>query len=71
MAKSNDGKIVMVDQLVASMFQNCHYDEYLERFVTSSRQVTDYASKQPSPLHPTSFPTNCSLITEQSNVIQF
>jgi len=60
MAKSSDGKIVMADQLVTSMLQNCRPDEYLESFVTSSRQVTDYASKQPSPLH-SLFPTYYSL----------
>jgi len=70
MAKSSDGNIVMVDQLVASMYKNCRSDEYLVSFVTSCRQVTDYASIQPSPLHPPSFPISWSLITEQSHVIQ-
>jgi hypothetical protein len=70
MAKSSDGNIVMADQLVASVLQNYRSDEYFERYVTSSKQVTDYASKQPSPLHQPSFQTYCSLVTEQSNVIQ-
>jgi len=56
MAKSSDGNIVTADQLVASRYQTCRSDEYLVSFVTSSRQVTDYASMQPSPLHPPSFP---------------
>ena len=32
MAKSSAGTIVMAEQLVASMLQNCRSDEYLVKF---------------------------------------
>jgi len=71
MAKSSDGNILMADQLITSMYQNCRSDEYLVSFVTISRQVTtDCASIHSSTLHSASFPISWSLTTEKSYIIQ-